>query len=254
MTTATYTLGRPRLAGSRGGDCAIYDLDQDERPVGGPHRFAAPQHCRVENGMLRLTVGGAGDTPSLGVEVWRGRVTVNDTFPTTFPETYPGSISAPAWFDMGSIVIDSPSVAAELTGVRIVKLTLEVVVLQLRAPLMADAFVVLRRGEPMVHIQHGETRPPFVDIDRRVSFTDSPTPVGFASLGRVEEPAAATDGLRRFVAGIVPVTTDIGDFSVTATSATTANLGAGVGTYSPSATPVDLHRQLRNASRVRRLD
>lgn len=247
MTVATYALGRPRLATSRGGDCAVYDLSQDGRRVGGPHRFAAPEHCHITNGMLRLTVSAAGAAPSLAIDAWRGRVVVGDTYEDVYTDDYGGEISTPAWFDMGTVVMDSPSVSSLLTGVRLVKVTAEIVALRLICPLLGDAYVVLRRGEPMVRIQHGDARPPLVPIVRRIAWADPLS--GYAVKGRVEETPPAIDSFLRFVAAVDPVTADAVDFSVTTPSVTTARFGAGVGTWALGNRPIDLHRQLLNATR-----
>ncbi len=252
MTTVAYALGRPRPAASRGGDCRALDLDQD-RNVHGPHRFAATTHCQISDGMLRLTVGATGAAPALTVEVWRGRVTINDFYTDTYTDTYGGDISTPAWFAVGTLTIDSPSVSALLTAVRLVRITPEAVTIRLVAPLIADAFVTLPRGWRSVRIRHGDSRLAPIDIDRRIRWTHTPSPVGTATTGRVEEnvsPAALT-GMSRFVAAIDPVTTNAGAFSVTAASATTARFGAGVGMDTARDRPVDLHRQLGDASRPR---
>ncbi len=246
MTTVAYALGRPRPAVSRGGDCRAHDLDQDEDVFDERYRFAATTHCRIANGMLRLTVGASGAAPSLTVEAWRGRVVMGDVYEDTYTDTYGGSYSTPEWIAMGTVTIDSPSVAVLLTAVRPVRLDAEGVTIRLVAPLMRDAFVALRRGERMCRIQHGSSRPPFVDTDRRIRWTAAPSPVGTAAAGRVEEVTAAAglDGMSRLVASIDPVTTNAGDFSVTAASVTTARFGAGVGGHATHDHPLDYHRQL----------
>lgn len=252
MTVAAYALGRPRPAASRGGDCRAYDINQ-ARNVHGPHRFAASTHCRITNGMLRLTVGASGAAPSLTVEVWRRRVVINDTYADTYTDTYGGDIGTPAWFSVGTLTIDSPSGSALLTAVRLVRINPEAVTIRLVAPLMADAFVTLPRGWRSVRITHGDRRLAPVDIDRRIRWTASPSPVGTASAGRVEEITAAADldGMERFVAALDAVTANAGAFSLTATSVTRARFGAGVGMEAPLDRPVDLHRQLGDASRPR---
>lgn len=273
MTVATYALGTPRAAASRGGDCRAYDLGLSEgggfgsyaeqyagepaviveapRNVHGPHRFASTTRCQISNGMLRLTVGGAGTAPTLTVEAWRGRVTVGDVYTDVYSDLYDGSTSTPEWLAMGTLTIDSPSVSALLTSVRIAHINAEGVTLRLIAPAIADAYVTLRRGERVARIQHGTARPPFVDIDRRIRWTASPSPVGTASAGRVEETSASTEGFLRFVAAIDTVTTNEGAFSLTAPSATTARFGAGIGTYARHDNPAAYHQQLCDASRQR---
>lgn len=252
MTTVAYALGRPRAAASRGGDCRAHDLDQD-RNVHGPHRFVVTTNCQISNGMLRLTVGASGAAPSLTVEAWRGRVVINDVYTDTYTDTYEGDISTPAWFSVGTLTIDSPSVSAVLSAVRLVRITPEAVTIRLVAPLMADAFVTLPRGWRSVRITHGDRRLVPIDIDRRIRWTASPSPVGTASPGRVEEDVSPADftGMNRFVAAIDTATADAGAFSLTATSVTRARFGAGVGMDSIHDRPVDLHRQLGDASRPR---
>lgn len=250
MTTVAYALGRPRPAASRGGDCRAYDINQG-RDVFGPHRFSSPSHCRISNGMLRVTVGSSGAAPALTVQGWRGRVVVGDTYADTYADTWPGEMSTAEWLELGTITVDSPAVSAMLTAVRIVRISPEGLTLRLVTPAMRDAFVTLRRGEPMVRVQHGSTRPPFVDTDRRVRLTDTVAPVGTASLGRVEEVSPTHDGFPRFVASIDAVTPNAGTFSVTAASVVSARFGAGAGTYADGTRPLDLHRQLVDASTQR---
>ncbi len=252
MTTVAYALGRPRPAVSRGGDCRAHDLDQD-RNVHGPHRFAATTHCQISNGMLRLTVGASGAAPSLTVEAWRGAVVIGDVYEDPYVDLYGGAYSVPAWQAMGTLTIDSPSVSALLTAVRVVRLNPEAVTIRLVAPLMADAYVTLPRGWRSVRIQHGRTRAPLVDTDRRIRWTASPSPTGTSATGRVEEATAppGLDGMFRFVAAIDPATVNTGAFSVTAASVTTARFGAGVGVDTTNDRPLDHHRQLGDASRPR---
>lgn len=250
MTTATYALGRPHPAALRGGDCRARDLNQ-ARNVHGPHRFAASTHCQITNGLLRLTVGASGAAPSLAVEVWRGRVTVGDVYEDIYTDTYGGSIGTPAWFAVGTITIDSTLLTALLTAVRVVRITPEAVTVRLVTPVMADAFVTLRRGERMIHVQHGSTRAPTVSTSRRVRWTGSPSPTGTTSAQLVQEasPAVGLDGLFRFVGAIDTATVNASAFSSTASGVTTARFGAGVGTYAPRDGAFDLHNQLADASR-----
>lgn len=249
MTAAGYALGRLRPGASRGGDCHVNDLHTGQR-WDGPHGFAAPEHCQLDNGLLRLTVPAAGTAPALSIEARRGRVVVGDTLSNTLSNTLPGSRAVPAWIAMGVLTVDSPDVTALLTGVRLVRINPEVVIVRLVAPLMADAFITLRRGWRSVGIHHGSTRPPFADIGRRISLSDSPAPVGTAFPGRVEEMDPATASFPRFVASIDPVTVDAGAFSVTAGSVTTARFTAGVGTYALRDRPGHLHKQYGDASRA----
>ncbi len=250
-TTVGYALGRPRPAASRGGDCHVRDLSTDLR-FDGPHRFTAPQHCQIDNGLLRLTVGGAGVAPSLTVSVRRGRLAIGDAYEETYTDTYGGSVATPAWLAAGTITIDSPDVDAELVGARIEWMNPETITVRLIAPAIGNAFVTLPRGWRSFAILHGNTVPPFADIERSVTWTASPAPVGTAFLGRVEEVAspAGMDGLHRFVSAIDPVTTDAGAFSAATAATRSARFGAGVGTYLLHDDPAALHRQLGNASRV----
>jgi len=252
VTVRSYPLGRPRSASQSGGDCRARDLSQVHN-VFGPWRFAATTHCRINNGLLRLTVGAAGATPTLTVEARRGRVVVGDFYSDTYSDTYGGSYSTPAWFAMGTLIIDSPSVAASLIAVRLVRISPEVVTIRLVAPLVADAFVTLRRGERHCRVQHGSTRAPLVVTDRRVRWTASPALDGTAYLGRVEETAETILGFRRYVGAIDSAAANAGTFSVTAASVTSARFGAGVGTPVTRDRPHDLHRQLGDTSRPRQV-
>lgn len=202
--------------------------------------------------MLRLTVvdGGA---PALDVEVYRGAVTIGDTYSDTYEDTYGGSVSVPAWFAMGRITLDSPDASAVLTDVRMESINPDAVTLRLRAAAIADAFVTLRRGERMVRVQHGSTTHPApIAATRRIRWTASPSPVGTAFPGRVEEASAAPgfDGLHRFVAALTPVSVDAGAFALASESTTTARLGAGIGVAGTLDRTLDLHRQLADATRV----
>jgi hypothetical protein len=249
MTTVACALGRPRAAASRRGDCHALDLGQDDRLIIGPHRFAATTHCRIDNGLLSVTVGASGAAPTLTIEGHRPATTTGDVFVDTFHDVFGGTHTPREWLDLGTLTIDSPSVSALLTAVRLVDINPEAVTIRLVAPLMADAFVTLRRGERMVHVQHGDTRSPVADVDRRVRLTDSPSPVGTAAIGRVQEGAAAHQGFPRWIGAIDPVTANAGAFSLTAASVTTARFGAGAGTYSVGDTPGSSHAQLGNSSR-----
>lgn len=248
MTAVSYTLGRPRPAGSRGGDCRAKDLNQG-RNVRGPHYFYSPSHCQICNGLLRITVGPGAAAPSLTIDAWRGRVVINDLLSDILSDTLPGEMSVPEWLPVGTVTIDSPSVSAVLTAVRIVRACAESITIRLVAPLMSDAFVTLPRGWRSIRIQHGSSRPPLTDIDRRIRWTASPSPVGTASEGRVEEMTPTTPSFPRMIAAIDPVTANAAQFSLTAASVTTARFGAGVATYKPKDRPSDLHRQLGDASR-----
>ncbi len=248
MTVATYPLGRPRAAAQRGGDCRARDLNQ-ARNVSGPHRFAAATHCQINNGLLRVSVFGA--TPSLTIEGRRGAVTVSDTYVDLYSDLYGGSISTPEWLPMGYLSIAMASVTALLTGVRIVRISPEAVTIRLVAPLMADAFVTLRRGERMVRIQHGSTRAPLVTGVRTLRWEDTIAPAGTANTGRIEEVRPANHGFMRWIAALDTVTANAGVFTLSSGSVTTARFGAGVGTYDVGDRPIEMHSQLGDASRPR---
>ena len=256
MTTVAYPLGAPPAADMRGGDCRARDLNQ-ARNDHGPHRFAATTHCRINNGLLRLTVGATGAVPSLTVEARRGRVVIEDYISDVVSDTIPGAIATPAWFPLGTLTIDSPSVSALLTAVQLPKVSpgegrAKGVTLRLMVPAINDVYVVLHRGERHIHIHHGQDgsrNGPTIDIDRRIRWTASPSPVGTAFANRVEEMAPALDSFPRWVASNDPVTTNAGSFSLTAASVTTARFGAGVGTWATQDRPSQQHWQLGDASR-----
>ena len=231
MAVVTYPLGTPFAARSRGGDCRAHDTAQ-ARHIHGPHRFAATTDCRISNGMLRVTVGAAGETPVLWVDAWRP----------------PQGDDPPAWWPMGKVVIDATSVTALLTGVRLIRINPEAVTIRLVAPAIADVFVTLRRGERQVRIQHGSSRSPSIATKRRVAWA-SPVPAGVAYDNRAEETSAYIPGLFRFVTALVAMTST--SASVTSDTQTTAQFGAGVGTATATDRPVDYHAQLGDVSRPR---
>lgn len=204
----------------------------------------------MRNGLLRVRFSALATTPSVTVEAWRGRVIIEDFISDVVSDTIPGSYSEPAWIEMGAITIDSPSVAATIQGVKVWRCSAESITMRLIAPLMADAFLTLRRGWRSVYVQHGSSRYPLIaDLDRRIRWTDSPSPVGTAYPGRVEEMSPATDGFPRMVGSLDSVTTNATDFALTATSVTTARFGFGVGTDAQNDRPADIHRQLGDATR-----
>lgn len=245
MTVRTHTLGLPRPAASRGGDCRAHDL-RIGRKVQGPHRFYAPEDCQLRNGLLRVRVSAAGSVPTLTWEAYQGRRTVDDFYSDTYSDTYSGSTSTPVRVAVGALVIDSPSVSAVLERVEMVDRDDEAVTVRLVVPAIGDVFVTLERGERSVHVQHGDPRQP-VDIDRRIRLTDSPSPVGSAVSARVEE-STTTSGFLRWVGSLDAVTADAGAFSVTASSVTTARFGAGVATSDLFDTPSSQHSQLGDSS------
>ena len=263
MTVNTYVLGKPRPARSRGGDCYAHDLRPDpitgkahpitERPHihGGGHTFRLPEHCAIQNGLLRLFVT---DTfpPTLTMQVRRGRVIVDDFYVDTYVDLYGGAYSTPEWMDAGQVIIDSPSFGVVLTGVRLVDVNPEKVTIKLLAPLINDAFVTLHRGWRSARIQHGNDSlavPAPVSVVRRVRLTGPPSPVGVAATGRVEEQSAVIAGMYRFVASTDAVTTDAGQFSVTSAAVETADFGVGVGTASDRDRPFHIHKQHGSAAR-----
>ena len=262
MTVRSYTLGLPRPATLRGGDCWAHDLRPNpitgephpitERPhIHGPHAFRSPEHCVIQNGLVRLYVN-AGSPPSLTMQVYQSRVVVDDVYVDTYFDLYGGAYSGSSWVDASVVTIDSPSVSAVLTGVLLVDVNPEQVTIKLLASLIGDAFVTLRRGWRSFSIQHGDDStaiPAPVSVARRVRLTDSPSPVGFATTGRVEEQSAVIGGMYRFVASTDPVTADAGQFSVTSDAAVTADFGVGVGTATTRDRPFNLHQQLGSAAR-----
>lgn len=245
----TYPLGLPRPAPLRGGDCRGRDLDKGHN-VFGLHRFEDAAHCQIDNGLIRCTVGASGAAPSLIVAGMTGYQPYGDIYYDIYDDIYPGSYTGPGWTAMGSIVIDSPLVSALLTGVRLVNVNDERITIRLISPVMADAYVTLRRGEPMVRIQHGSTRVPSVSTSRRV-WWDHVGLTGAAATARVAETAPLTDGFARFVAARDAATANAGAFSITASAVISAEFGAGVGTAEYGSTVEDLHSQLSDVSRTR---
>jgi hypothetical protein len=251
VTTVSYALGTPPAATGRGGDCRARDLTLARNVYGG-HRFAATTDCRISNGLLRLTLGAIGAAPALTMEARRGSsVIVGDVYDDTYRDTYGGSYATPSWLAMGTLSIDTTSATSLLTGVRLVAIDAEAVTILLTADVGVgtdSAYVTLRRGERMCRIQHGSTRAPLVTLARRIRLTASPSPVGTASVGRVEEVAPYLDGMPRFVAAGNPATTDASAFSLTTTGTREASFAAGVGTYALRDGPADMHVQLADTS------
>ncbi len=251
MTVAISALGRPPAAELRGGDCRARDLTQ-ARNVGSPHRFAATTDCRINNGIVRLTVGASGSVPTLTVAARRGPVVVGDVYVDTYADLYGGSMSSPSWQDMGSVVIDSPSLSALLTGVRLVRVDPfgAYVTIRLVAPLIGDAFVTLRRGNRGFTVQHGSTRAPLVTTTRRVRWNDSPAVAGIYQPGRMEETPPAVQGFSRFVALIDTPVASSGGFYLSTASVTSAQFGVGVGTSAARDTAAALHSRFSDSSRL----
>lgn len=240
--TATFPLGAPLSANQRGGDARARDLAQG-RDVRGPHYFAASADCQLTNGMLRVVVGDSGAAPSLTISTFRGPVPVGDAISDVLSDTLEGSIGTPEWFDMCSVVIDSLTIAPILTAVQLVRASPEVVIARLVVAAIGDVFLTLRRGEPVVHIQHGATRGWMVETARRVRVTD-PVMAAVIAPGRVEEPMPTEDTLFRFVAAVDGATADGDAFSVTTpTMVRSALFVVGVGSGEPRLTPTDLHHQ-----------
>lgn len=250
MTTVAYPLGKPRAATQRGGDCRARDLGEG-RNIHGPHRFAATTQCQIDNGLIRLTVGASGVAPSLTVEAMTGLRGFGDVYVDTYSDLYPGSYTAVAWTAQGTITIDSALLTALLTSVRIVRLTPAAVTIRLVSPVMADAFVTLKRGERMVRIQHGSTRAPLVTTNRRVSWTATGLTGSTATAGRVSETAPLTLGFARFVSGPLTATGNAAAFSVTQAGVNSAAFGAGVATPDYLDTVTALVAQLGDATRSR---
>lgn len=248
MSVEVHALGRPRAAAKRGGDCLARDLNQD-RNVHGGHRFAATTHCRISNGMLRVTVGAAGIAPTLTIEAMTGYRSTGDVYTDVYTDIYPGSYTALEWTAMGTLTLDSSLLTALLTDVRLVEVNPESVTLRLRAPVIADVFVRLERGETMLHIHHGSTRPPFVTTDRRIRWTGSGL-TGTAVTARVTESAPLTNGFARFVLGRDTVTSNAGAFSVTAAGSRSAELAAGVASAGEWTSVDHLRQQAGDSSRA----
>ena len=203
---------------------------------------------QIKNGLIRLTASAVGTTPSLAVQGFRPAVTVADYYGSVYPSVYPGTTSTPVWLSVGTLVIDSPAVTATLDDVQVIRQSHEAITARLLCSEIGDAFVTLRRGFRSVSIQHGTTRPPIVDIDRRIRWTDTPPLVGTEAFVRVEEGVPEYEGFPRFVAAIDTATVNAGAFSATAVSATTARFGAGVGIAEAYERAADHHGQLLDAS------
>jgi hypothetical protein len=226
VSVEVHAIGAPKAAAERGGDCRARDLNQG-RNVHGGHRFAATTHCQISNGMLRVTVGASGVAPTLNVEAMTGYRSTGDVYTDVYTDVYPGDYTALEWRAMGVLTLDSSLLTALLTGVHLADITPESVTLRMVSPVMADAWVTLRRGETMLHIQHGSTRSPIVTTNRRIRWTDTGL-TGSSATGIVTESAPLTDGFTRFVFGRDTVTSNAGAFSVTAASSSSADMVAGV--------------------------
>lgn len=186
------------------------------------------------------------------MQVYTGRVVVDDVYVDTYDDLYGGAYSVPEWVDAGVVTIDSPDESVVLTGVRLVDVSGERVTIKLLAPLINDAFVTLHRGWRSFRIQHGNDSaalPAPVSIARRVTLTATPEPDGYAAAGRVEERYAVIGGMYRFVASTDTATADEGEFSVTSGAVVTADFGVGVGVAVSGDRPFQLHQQLGDASR-----
>lgn len=250
MTVESHLLGHPRTAAKRGGDCRARDLNQ-ARNVKGPHRFAATTHCRISNGMLQVDVGATGIAPTLTIAAQTGLQGTGDVYTDVYTDIYPGSYTAKAWTAMGVLTLDSSLLTALLTGVQIVRSNDETITLRLVAPVIADVYVTLRRGETMLHIQHGSTRAPMVTTNRRISWAHTGL-TGTSGTGHVKESAPLPSGFMRFVAGRSTVTANAGAFSVTAAGLASAELVAGVSPVSAEwMTVADLRMQSGDTSRPR---
>lgn len=247
MSVEVHSLGTPKDAAERGGDCRARDLNQG-RNVHGGHRFAATTHCRISNGMIRATVGAAGIAPTLTIEAMTGYRSTGDVYTDVYTDVYPGSYTALEWRAMGTLTLDSSLLTALLTGVQLVEVSAEAVVLRLLSPVMADAFIRLERGETMLHIQHGSTRPPSVTTNRRMRWTASGL-TGAAGAGLVQESAPLTDGFARFVLGRDTVTANAGAFSVTAAGTSSAEMVAGVASAGEWMSVDHLRQQAGDTSR-----
>lgn len=171
---------------------------------------------------------------------------MDDTYSDVYSDTYGGSLSTPDWVSVGVLTIDSPSVAAVLSGVRMVAVSDEAVTVRLVAAAIGDAFVTIERGMPFLSVHHGDSAQA-VDIDRRVSMAGDSL-VGSAAVGRVQEDAPAIRGLYRWVGAVDPVSVDAGAWSLTGSSVTLARFGTGVGTAQLLDSAASQHSQLGDAS------
>lgn len=266
MTVVGYALGKPPVAAMRGGDCRARDLAQ-QRNVYGPHRFAVPSDMSICNGLIRVTVGVAGNVPIVGLEcVTPGVVggvtttTITDDYYTDYyQDFYPGTSTtttstgtAAVWTALGVLTIDSPVLSAVLTGARLVRVSPEAVTIRLVVPVIADVFITLRRGETMIRIQHGDTRGSTVLTTRRIRLTASPAPTGAALTGRVEESTAAIPGHRRFLAASDSASANASAFSIQSPAGYSyCRFGAGAASDATYDTTAHLHAQLSDASRPR---
>lgn len=248
--TTVYALGTPRTAAQRGGDVRARDMTR-ARNVYGPHRFAATDDLRLSNGMIRVTVGPSGAVPTLTVEVYTGGFTVDDFLSNTLSDTLEGTFSPSAWAAMGTVTIDSTAVTAVLTGARLVRVSPESATVRLVSSALRDIFITLRRGERMIRIQHGSTRPPTIFTARRVRWTGV---AGTTSSGRVVETTPALAGFPRTLLSLHNVTASgTSPMSLTTPSFRTAYFGAGVATSNSYESASDLHRQLSRVSRTQLL-
>lgn len=254
MPPTVLDLGTPLAPTARGGDVRARNVVA-ARNIYGPHLFLTPGDLSISNGLLRLTIGGFGSIPSVLVSAYAlgvqtGVATTYDAV-TVYDSTtvYVDDVFAHAWIAMGSIVFDSTSVSALLSNARLVHLTPERATVRLASAAISDVFVTLRRGERIVRIQHGSTRPPFVTIDRRVRW--APAPTGVAYSGRISEDTPAIANSPRFIAARTPgATVSVPFFSVTVPAARTASFGAGVGTTGQHNSPAEMHAQLFDDTRV----
>ncbi len=267
MPVTSIPLGKPLAVADRGGDCRARDLDLG-RNVHGPHQFRESHHCKIENGLMQVTVGPANEEPSLAIKAWRGAVAVEDVLSDVLSDVLPGSTSTPAWIDMGTVVVDVLGVVVGdvyhetyfdtygggtshglLLGVELVEVSPASVTIRLHCAHISSIFVTLFQGTRQVRVQHGDPLGPVVVTERRIRWA-SPSLDGLASPGRVEEDPPAVDGFPRYLGALNAVTVDAGEFALTSLPAATVVMGAGVGTHAPKDTPSWLHRQLGDASQA----
>ncbi len=254
MTIDSHALGIPRPPTSRGGDCRVIDIAGAR--THNIHRFPFTTECRFTNGILRVEVGPAGAAPSLALGFRRGRVVVEDGYDDIHDDVYGGHVAVPEWVGLGTIILDDDSNPSLLGSVRTIKANPEVVVVKMAYTTDAaadEAFIMLRRGEPHLRIQHGSVRSPVGN--RRVSWT--PIPVGHThpGLGRVEEVTPEFDGILRFIAAVDstslvdpwvnPAEVEVDPaWAVVAHGRRVACFGAGAGVHDPDSNPSSLHSQL----------
>lgn len=161
----------------RGGDCRAYDR-RLERNVWGPgHAFLRSSDLLFTNGVVRAWCGL--DSPYLNVSIF----------------------DAGEWRETGVVSFDQTA-TTRLNGVRLVRVTPDVVTVALDVRSHGLVLVTLKRGERMLRIQHGTSLAPQVVAGHYVRLRGVPP---YLALDGTLTPAAAKfgngipgDGSRRF--------------------------------------------------------